>query len=95
MKKQIMIAMALAAAVTMFHPSIQAEAKWKADSYGRWYTVSSAPGYMVGWKKIGKYTYYFNKNKYAATGWKLISKNGTILTPKAVCLPIAGLMAIT
>ena len=74
MKKQIMIAMALAAAVTMFHPSIQAEAKWKADSYGRWYTVSSAPGYVVGWKKIGKYTYYFNKNKYAATGWKLISK---------------------
>ena len=36
MKKQIMIAMALAATVTMFHPSIQAEAKWKADSYGRW-----------------------------------------------------------
>lgn len=74
MKKQIIIAMAMTATLGIFGPSVQSEAKWKADSYGRWYTISSSPGYAVGWKTIGKYTYYFNNNKYAATGWKLISK---------------------
>ena len=53
---------------------MKAEAKWRADANGRWYTIKAAPGYAVGWKQIGKYTYYFEKNKYAVTGWKLIDK---------------------
>lgn len=74
MKKQIIIAFALTAALGTFTPSLQSEAKWKVDSNGRWYTLKVSPGYAVGWKKIGKYTYYFEKTKYAVTGWKKISK---------------------
>lgn len=74
MKKQIIVTMLLAAALGTVSPSMKAEAKWKADAKGRWYTIKAAPGYAVGWKQIGKYTYYFEKNKYAATGWKLIDK---------------------
>ena len=74
MKKQIIIAFALTATLGAISPPVQSEAAWKADSYGRWYTVKDSPGYAVGWQKIGKYTYYFTKTKYAATGWKLISK---------------------
>lgn len=74
MKKQIIVTMLLAAALGTVSPSMKAEAKWKADTKGRWYTIKAAPGYAVGWKQIGKYTYYFEKNKYAATGWKLIDK---------------------
>ena len=74
MKKQIIVTMLLAAALGTVSPSMKTEAKWKADAKGRWYTIKAAPGYAVGWKQIGKYTYYFEKNKYAATGWKLIDK---------------------
>lgn len=74
MKKQIIVTMLLAAALGTVSPSMKSEAKWKADAKGRWYTIKAAPGYAVGWKQIGKYTYYFEKNKYAATGWKLIDK---------------------
>lgn len=74
MKKQIIIAFALTAALGAASPPVQSEAKWKTDSCGRWYTVNTNPGYAVGWKTIGKYTYYFEKSKYAATGWKLINK---------------------
>ena len=74
MKKQIIVTMLLAAALGTVSPSMKAEAKWKADAKGRWYTIKAAPGYAVGWKQIGKYTYYFEKNKYAVTGWKLIDK---------------------
>lgn len=74
MKKQIIVTMLLAAALGTVSPSMKAEAKWRADANGRWYTIKAAPGYAVGWKQIGKYTYYFEKNKYAVTGWKLIDK---------------------
>ena len=74
MKKQIIVTMLLAAALGTASPSMKAEAKWRADANGRWYTIKAAPGYAVGWKQIGKYTYYFEKNKYAVTGWKLIDK---------------------
>lgn len=74
MKKQIIIAFALTAALGAVNPAVPAEAKWKTDSYGRWYTIKDAPGYAVGWKKIGKSTYYFDKSKYAAKGWRLIDK---------------------
>lgn len=74
MKKQIIVTMLLAATLGTVSPSMKAEAKWRADANGRWYTIKAAPGYAVGWKQIGKYTYYFEKNKYAVTGWKLIDK---------------------
>ncbi len=74
MKKQIIVTMLLAAALGTVSPSMKAEAKWRADANGRWYTIKAAPGYAVGWKQIGKYTYYFEKSKYAVTGWKLIDK---------------------
>ena len=54
MKKQIIVTMLLAAALGTVSPSMKAEAKWKADAKGRWYTIKAAPGYAVGWKQIGK-----------------------------------------
>ena len=45
MKKQIIVTMLLAAALGTVSPSMKAEAKWKADAKGRWYTIKAAPGY--------------------------------------------------
>ena len=39
MKKQIIVTMLLAAALGTVSPSMKAEAKWKADAKGRWYTI--------------------------------------------------------
>ena len=54
MKKQIIVTMLLAAALGTVSPSMKAEAKWRADANGRWYTIKAAPGYAVGWKHNGK-----------------------------------------
>lgn len=74
MKKQMIVALALTTLLSVFSPAVPSAAAWKTDSNGRWYTVKESPGYAVGWQKIGNYTYYFAKDKYAVTGWKLISK---------------------
>lgn len=63
MKKQNIVTMLLAAALGTVSPSMKAEAKWRADANGRWYTIKAAPGYSCWLSKIGKYTYYFEKNK--------------------------------
>lgn len=72
MKKQIIYAFALTAALGAAYPAVPAKAKWNADSNGRWYTYKGKSDYAVGWTKIGNFTYYFGKNKYAVTGWQLI-----------------------
>ena len=70
MKKQIIVTMLLAATLGTVSPSMKAEAKWRADANGRWYTIKAAPGYAVGWKQIGKYTYYFDiKGRLLANRW--------------------------
>ena len=52
MKKQIIVTMLLAAALGTVSPSMKAEAKWRADANGRWYTIKAAPGYAVAKKTI-------------------------------------------
>ena len=72
MKKKFLVVLSLAGLFCLGMTSMSAEAAWKITSAGRMYTTKSELGYVTGWKKIGKYTYYFDKNGYAQTGWKLI-----------------------
>lgn len=74
MKKRVITALFLAGMIGSTVPGLHADAAWKSDANGRYYTVKGSPGYAVGWKKIGQYRYYFNTDKYAATGWTLIGK---------------------
>lgn len=77
MKKPFLVALSLVGILGIAAPALQADAAWRVDSQGRWYTTkTTAKGYYVGWKKIGKYTYYFNHDGYAATGWKYLKTNG-------------------
>ena len=75
MKKRGIIALFLAGALTTSLPGMDVGAAWKSDANGRYFTQKASPGYAVGWKKIGKYHYYFNTDKYAAVGWKLIKND--------------------
>ena len=74
MKKRLIAALFLAGAIGFAVPGLNTDAAWKSDANGRYYTIKGGKGYAVGWKKIGKYRFYFNSDKYAATGWKLINK---------------------
>lgn len=82
MKKQVIVAFALTAVLGSACPAMTSHAAWKADSNGRWYSEEASPGYAVGWRKIGKYTYYFTKSKYAVTGWRLIHKKWYFFDPR-------------
>lgn len=75
MRKKLIATFFLAGLLGAVIPSVDTDAAWKRDANGRYYTVETSPGYLVGWKKIGKYRYYFNEDKYAATGWKYIEKD--------------------
>ena len=61
MKKQIIVTMLLAAALGTVSPSMKAEAKWKADAKGRWYTIKLHR--LRCWLEADrmKYTYYLRK----------------------------------
>lgn len=73
MKRSVLAALSLVGILGIAGCAIQADAAWKADSQGRWYTTkSTAKGYYVGWKKLGKHTYYFDNSGYAATGWRYL-----------------------
>lgn len=77
MKKPFLVALSLVAVLGIAAPAVQADAAWKADSQGRWYTTkTNAKGYYIGWKKIGKFTYFFDNSGYAVTGWKYLKTNG-------------------
>lgn len=47
MKKQIIVTMLLAAALGTASPSMKAEAKWRADANGRWYTIKAHPATLL------------------------------------------------
>lgn len=72
MRKKFLAALTVAGALIFAAPGMQANAEWRITSSGRQYTIDEAPGYAVGWKTIGNYTYYFDKNGYAVTGWQTI-----------------------
>lgn len=45
-----------------------ANAAWKEDSVGYWYTEGTS-SYATGWRKIDNTWYYFDKSGYMKTGW--------------------------
>lgn len=73
-KKRILLMLSLTGLLTFSSPVLTANAAWKNTSSGKIYTQSAAPGYVTGLKKIGSYTYYFNKNGIMMTGLQTVSK---------------------
>ncbi|ACD53377.1 cell wall-binding protein [Clostridium botulinum] len=59
------------ASVTVLTP-ITANAAWKQNSTGWWYTQGNS--YTMGWCQIDNQWYYFDNNGYMKTGW--INDNG-------------------
>ncbi len=60
--------------LTLASPALTASAAWKTTSAGKMYTQSASPGYVTGFKTIGKYTYYFNSKGIMQTGFVTIKK---------------------
>ena len=70
-RKNIRILLIAILAAMLIPMSVSAE--WKTTKAGRIYTTSGKPGYLTGWKKVGKAQYYFNKkNGVMATLWQTI-----------------------
>lgn len=46
---------------------MKANAEWKQDNTGWWYTEGNS--YATGWRSISDQWYYFNDNGYMKTGW--------------------------
>ncbi|MBN1038610.1 choline-binding protein [Clostridium botulinum] len=49
---------------------IKANAEWKKNSIGWWYTEGNS--YLTGWQLINNNWYYFDFSGYMKTGWQLI-----------------------
>ncbi len=65
MRKLTKVFAGLLAALTLIIASpIQANAEWKSDSTGYWYTSGSS--YLTGWHSIDGNWYYFYGNGYMA-----------------------------
>lgn len=82
MKKKALVILTLVGILGVALPSLNTDAAWKTNSNGRYYTANNKQGYLTGWKKLGKYKYYFAKDGYAATGWKYIDKNWYFFSAK-------------
>lgn len=52
---------------------IAANAEWKQDNKGWWYTEGSS--WATGWRQIGGQRYYFDANGYMKTGWADINND--------------------
>lgn len=52
---------------------IAANAEWKQDNKGWWYTEGSS--WATGWRQIGGQQYYFDANGYMKTGWADINND--------------------
>ncbi|NOW84616.1 hypothetical protein B0H39_002497 [Clostridium beijerinckii] len=64
---------------------VAANAAWKQNSTGWWYTEGSS--YATGWREISGYWFFFKDNGYMATGWVqyqghyfYLTSNGTMAT---------------
>jgi hypothetical protein len=56
----------IVASILMLNP-IGANAEWKHDSNGEWYTEGNS--WATGWREINGDWYYFDSNGYMKTGW--------------------------
>ena len=73
-KRKVLILLSLAGLLTFSSPVLTASAAWKNTANGMMYTQTASPGYVTGLKKIGKYTYYFNKQGIVQKGLQQIGK---------------------
>ena len=73
-KHKTLLLLTLTGLLTLTSPVISANAAWATTSAGKIYTQSASPGYVTGWKKIGKYWYYFNSKGIMQTGFQTIDK---------------------
>lgn len=64
--KKLLSALLVFLSITILNP-VQANATWKSDSNGWWYTEGNS--YAIGWTKISGQWYYFDNNGYMKTGW--------------------------
>lgn len=61
------ITMGLIATSLITVAPMKANAEWKQDNTGWWYTEGSS--YATGWRNISGQWYYFTDNGYMKTGW--------------------------
>ena len=73
-KRKVLVLLSLAGLLTFSSPALTANAAWKNTANGMIYTQTASPGYVTGLKKIGKYTYYFNKQGIVQKGLQQIGK---------------------
>ena len=64
--KKITSGLLIVLGITMLNP-IKANAAWKENSAGYWYTEGSS--YATGWRNIDNSWYYFDGTGYMKTGW--------------------------
>ncbi|SFC47761.1 N-acetylmuramoyl-L-alanine amidase family protein [Clostridium uliginosum] len=81
MIKKLITSLLIAATVISINP-ICANAAWKEDNNGWWYSESSS--YSTGWKQIDGYWYYFDSNGYMKTGWLQDNGKWYYLIPSGV-----------
>lgn len=62
---KILTLIAIAASTISLLPTA-ANAEWKQNNTGWWYTTFTSPYYSIGWKKIDNKWYYFNSDGYMA-----------------------------
>lgn len=73
-KRKTLLLLSLAGLLTFTSPVLTANAAWKTTSSGKKYTQSASPGYVTGFKTIGKYTYYFNSKGIMQTGFQTVKE---------------------
>lgn len=64
--KKITSILLIALSVICINP-IKANAEWRKDNIGWWFTTNNY--WAVGWKQINNDWYYFNQDGYMKTGW--------------------------
>lgn len=64
--KKLLSALLVFISIMILNP-VQANAEWKSNSNGWWYTQGSS--YVTGWTQISGQWYYFDNNGYMKTGW--------------------------
>lgn len=64
--KKLLLALLLFISVIALNP-VQANAAWKNNSTGWWYTQGTS--YATGWTQISGQWYYFDSDGYMKTGW--------------------------
>ncbi|MCS6112289.1 hypothetical protein FDB55_11385 [Clostridium botulinum] len=69
--KKLLLVLLVFCGLSIINP-IQANAAWRQNSTGWWYTDGNS--WVTGWKNINNEWYYFDSTGYMKTGWQNINK---------------------